>query len=52
MRYPVVMFASVTQNGPFISPKTYRDLYKPFHKAVNDWVHANTEWKSMIHSGP
>ncbi len=27
------------QNGPFISPQTYRDLYKPFNKAVNDWVH-------------
>ena len=39
-----------TQAGPFISPKAYRDLYKPFHKAVNDWVHANTTWKTFIHS--
>jgi hypothetical protein len=39
-----------TQSGPFISPKAYRDLYKPFHKAVNDWVHANTPWKTFIHS--
>ena len=39
-----------TQNGPFISPKSYRDLFKPFHKRVNDWVHKNTPWKSMIHS--
>jgi len=39
-----------SQNGPFISPKAYRDLYKPFHKIVNDWIHENTEWKSMIHS--
>jgi hypothetical protein len=38
------------QNGPFISPQTYRDLYQPFHKAINDWVHANTGWKSFIHS--
>lgn len=38
------------QNGPFISPKAYRDLYKPFHKQVNDWVHKNTHWKTFIHS--
>jgi uroporphyrinogen-III decarboxylase len=38
------------QNGPFISPKTYRDLYQPFHRAVNDWIHEHTAWKSMIHS--
>jgi hypothetical protein len=38
------------QNGPFISPKTYRDLYKPFHKVVNDWIHAHTSWKTFVHS--
>lgn len=38
------------QTGPFISPKTYRELYKPFHKSVNDWVHAHTPWKTFIHS--
>jgi len=38
------------QNGPFISPRAYRDLFKPFHKAVNDWVHTHTTWKSFIHS--
>jgi hypothetical protein len=39
-----------TQTGPFISPETYRDLYQPFHKAVNDWVHAHTQWKTFTHS--
>ena len=39
-----------TQQGPFISPATYRDLFMPFHKAVNDWVHAHTTWKTFIHS--
>ncbi|GAB6167385.1 uroporphyrinogen decarboxylase family protein [Thermostilla marina] len=39
-----------TQDGPFISPKAYRELYKPFHRAVNDWVHENTPWKTFIHS--
>lgn len=39
-----------TQTAPFISPGAYRDLYQPFHKRLNDWVHANTEWKTFIHS--
>ena len=29
---------------------TYRELYMPFHKATNDWIHKNTEWKTFIHS--
>jgi hypothetical protein len=39
-----------TQNGPFISPKAYRNLYKPFHIEVNNWVHHHTAWKTFIHS--
>ncbi len=39
-----------TQTGPFISPKAYCELYQPFHKAVNDWVHQHTAWKTFIHS--
>lgn len=39
-----------TQIGPFISKKAYRNLYMPFHKQLNDWVHANTSWKTFIHS--
>ncbi len=39
-----------TQRGPLISPQTYRDLFKPFHEAVNDWVHGHTPWKTFIHS--
>ena len=38
------------QNGPFVSPNMYRQLFQPFHKQVNDWVHRNTTWKSFIHS--
>ncbi len=38
------------QNGPFISPKLYRELFKPFHKRVNAWVHTSTRWKTFIHS--
>jgi uroporphyrinogen-III decarboxylase len=39
-----------TQAGPFIAPAAYRDLFLPFHRAVNDWVHAHTSWKTFIHS--
>ncbi len=39
-----------TQNGPFISPQSYRDLYQPFHREVNGWIHRHTSWKSFIHS--
>jgi len=38
------------QRGPFISPKAYRVLFKPFHVRVNDWIHTHTTWKSFIHS--
>ena len=38
------------QTGPFISPAAYRDLYQPFHRRINDWVHTNTNWKTFIHS--
>jgi hypothetical protein len=37
------------QTGPLISPKTYRQLFKPFHKAINDWVHEHTAWKVFMH---
>ncbi len=39
-----------TQRGPFMSNASYRRLYKPFHKRVNDWVHENTSWKTFMHS--
>ena len=38
------------QDGPFISPRMYRDLFLPFHKLINDWVHRHTSWKTFIHS--
>jgi hypothetical protein len=38
-----------TQRGPFCSPATYRDLYLPFQKRVNGWIHAHTPWKTFMH---
>jgi uroporphyrinogen-III decarboxylase len=39
-----------TQGGPFISCQSYRKLYQPFHRRINDWVHEHTSWKTFIHS--
>ena len=39
-----------TQRGPFISRESYLSLFAPFHRKVNDWIHANTAWKCLIHS--
>lgn len=39
-----------TQKGLFISIDDYRDLFKPFHTKVNDWIHNNTKWKCHIHT--
>lgn len=39
-----------TQRGLFISPVAYRELFKPFHKRVNDLVHSRSKWKTFIHS--
>jgi hypothetical protein len=39
-----------TQNGPFISPKAYCRLFKPFHQQINGWIHEHTSWKTFIHS--
>ncbi|HEY5915619.1 MAG TPA: uroporphyrinogen decarboxylase family protein, partial [Verrucomicrobiae bacterium] len=39
-----------TQRGPFISLKSYRDLFKPFHKQVTALLHRRSNWKAFIHS--
>jgi hypothetical protein len=39
-----------SQNGPFISVDMYREMFKPLTKHLNDWVHANTNWKVFHHT--
>jgi uroporphyrinogen-III decarboxylase len=39
-----------TQRAQFISTESYRSLYLPVHKKVNDWVHQHTGWKTFLHS--
>ena len=38
-----------SQNSLFCSPDGYRELYLPYAKKVNDWIHANTKWKTIKH---
>ncbi len=39
-----------TQTSAFCSVKTLHDLYFPYYKQVNDWIHAHTPWKTFKHS--
>lgn len=39
-----------TQNSLFISKESYRSLFKPYHKRLNDLIHAKSNWKVFIHS--
>jgi hypothetical protein len=39
-----------TQTGSFCSVKTFRNLYFPYYKQVNDWIHTHTQWKTFKHS--
>ncbi|GHT21841.1 methyltransferase [Planctomycetales bacterium] len=39
-----------TQSSTFCSPKTFKNLWHPYYKVMNDWVHSNTKWKTFKHS--
>jgi hypothetical protein len=39
-----------TQSSQFCSRETYDQLYAPYYKKVNTWIHEHTQWKSMKHS--
>jgi hypothetical protein len=39
-----------TQTSSFCSEATFRDLYYPYYKQVNDWIHEHTGWKTFKHS--
>jgi uroporphyrinogen-III decarboxylase len=38
-----------TQTGPFLSVAKYRDLFLPYQKRVNGWIHSHTPWKTFMH---
>ena len=39
-----------TQISTFCSKDTFRELYMPYYKKVNNWIHENTQWKTFKHS--
>jgi len=39
-----------TQDAQFCSPETFDELYAPYYKKLNTWIHDNTSWKSFKHS--
>ena len=39
-----------TQISTFCSLDTFIELYQPYYRRINDWIHANTPWKTFKHS--
>ena len=39
-----------TQASQFCSRKMFDELYLPYYRQVNDWVHRHTSWKCFKHS--
>ena len=39
-----------TQQSLFCSEKSFRELWFPYYKELNDWIHAHTSWKTFKHS--
>lgn len=39
-----------TQTSAFCSTATFRELYFPYYKRVNDWIRKHTAWKTFKHS--
>ena len=39
-----------TQDSTFCSPEQFNEMWLPYYKKVNDWIHENTQWKTFKHS--
>jgi hypothetical protein len=39
-----------TQDTQFCSQESFRELYSPYYKKINNWIHQHTAWKSLKHS--
>ena len=53
MRAMVALFAGSlpgTQRSSFCSTDTYEELYAPYYKQINRWIHEHTKWKTFKHS--
>ncbi len=48
MRWSVNSFG--TQDSSFCGLDTFHELYAPYYKKKNNWIHENTTWKTFKHS--
>jgi hypothetical protein len=39
-----------TQVSQFCSSETFREVWLPYYKRMNDWIHQHTTWKTFKHS--
>ncbi len=39
-----------TQTSSFCSAETFRELWMPYYRQINRWIHQNTRWKTFKHS--
>lgn len=39
-----------TQHGTFCSVESFNQLWAPYYKKLNGWIHENTLWKTFKHS--
>ena len=39
-----------TQDSSFCAPEQFDEMWLPYYKKVNDWIHENTQWKTFKHS--
>jgi len=39
-----------TQVSTFCSGETFEELYAPYYRKLNNWIHQNTNWKTFKHS--
>jgi len=39
-----------TQDSTFCAPEQFDDLWLPYYRRINDWIHSNTNWKTFKHS--
>ncbi len=39
-----------TQNSTFCAPEQFDDMWLPYYRRINSWIHENTTWKTFKHS--
>src|SRR5690554_5928985 len=38
-------------NSSFCSLEQFEDIWLPYYKKINNWIHQNTQWKTFKHTG-